>query len=129
MTVDRAGNPRWADFVKRTTHQTIEHHLGSRQDPGLEQRIRAILAEELEKIAHVYNSRSSLTAPNNVAYDLSTRADAILKWRPDWTVILDLGGETQPRGYSFGEDEDGARAEAELLQQEYPEATITVECQ
>lgn len=79
------GRQGWSLFIRETTNETIdrvfEEHFGTCDD-DTRAFIHEIIAVELERQAHRFRSRTSLLAPNNVAYHLSARADEIRKENP-----------------------------------------------
>lgn len=72
------GQQGWSLFIRESVTQTLERLFGgrriSRKDMLL---IREAIAIELDRQAHRFKSRTSLLAPNNVAYHLERRAEAI----------------------------------------------------
>ncbi len=131
--VDRSGVD-WAAFVARPTSHTIAEAFRTaglgRPDFAVEQAIRAAIAEELEKKAHRWRTRSSLSAPDNIAYDLEYTAAQIRSWKPNWVVTLTDDRTGKRRRFEFGTDEDAARAEAAILEDDpdiTARATITVD--
>lgn len=82
------GRQDWSLFIRETTDETIDRVFGeiSRTSEATVPEIRAavheIIAVELERQAHRFKSRTSLLAPNNVAYHLTARAEEIRKENP-----------------------------------------------
>lgn len=77
----------WSRFIRESTDQTIDRVFGdiSRTSEASIPEIRAaiceVVATELERQAHRFKARTSLLAPNNVAYHLSARAEEIREGR------------------------------------------------
>lgn len=72
------GRQGWSLFIRETTAETLdrlfEGRKMSRKNMLL---IREAIAIELDRQAHRFKSRTSLLAPNNVAYHLERRAESI----------------------------------------------------
>lgn len=90
-TADIFLNPR----AKRVfSGEKLLEQLNITQIAGLHLLVRAVIAAELRKIEHFYDTRpGGMIAPANVAYDLADRRNTLLQWKPTWSVVTKYEGE------------------------------------